>query len=295
MNKKLLDPKILSRFSNLYLLAKTGVEGFISGLHRGLYKGFSVEFYEHREYVPGDDIKYIDWKIYGRTDKLFLKTFKEEINLKCYIVLDTSNSMKFATNGISKLQYGIYLSALLSYIMINQRDAVGLITFDREIKHFISASAKRKHLYHLLEILENIKPEGETSIKSVMEKAIPSIKKRSLIIIISDFFDKPDELVKGILHFKHNHHEVICFQILDPMEVEFDYNGICEFYDMENGKKIPVNATSIKSEYQKLINEFLNHLKKNFVKNQIDYVVSRTDKPFDLFLYNYLKIRNKTK
>jgi len=295
MNKRLLDPKILSRFTNLYLLAKTGVEGFISGLHRGLYKGFSIEFYEHREYVPGDDIKYIDWKVYGRTDRLFLKTFKEEINLKCYIILDTSNSMKFSTSSISKLQYGIYLSALLSYLMINQRDAVGLITFDKKVRNFISASSKKSHLYYLLDVLEKVKPEGETSIKDVIENILPAIKKRSLIIFISDFFDNPEETARGILHFKHKHHEVICFQILDPAEVKFNYSGICEFFDLENGKKISVNATSIRREYQKLFNNFLDYLKKTFIKSDIDYVFSKTDTPFDIFLYNYLKIRNRTK
>ncbi|MCD6408191.1 DUF58 domain-containing protein [bacterium] len=292
---KLLDPKVLAKLSNLYLVARTAVEGLITGLHKGLYKGFSVEFYEHREYVPGDDLKYLDWKVFGRTDRLYLKTFREETNLRSYILLDISNSMNFSSLSITKLRYGIFLAASLSYLMVNQQDAVGLVTFDKEVRDFLKCSSTSTHLHSLLNILEGIKGGGETSIGEVIEKIVPSIKKRSLIILISDLLDNPENVIKGLSHFRHKHHEVIVFQILDPAEVYFPYEGSCEFFDLETNEKIAVDVPYVMETYRRIFREFLEGYRKSFSERNIDYQVALTDKPFDNFLYNYLNVRSKFK
>ncbi|HOK57180.1 MAG TPA: DUF58 domain-containing protein [bacterium] len=290
-----LDPKVLIKFSSLNLVAKKSVEGFLSGLHKSIYKGFSVEFFEHREYAPGDDIRYIDWKVFGRTDKLFLKTYKEETNVRCFILLDTSNSMAYKTGEISKIQYGVYLSACLSYLILNQKDAVGFVNFNNEIKNFLKASSSFSHFHNIIEILEKIKPEGQTSILSVMKKISSSIKKRSIIILISDLFDNPQDVIKGIAYFTHHHHEVIVFQILDHGEISLKGEGILEFFDIETEEKISVDNEFIKKKYKENIEKLINFYKKRFTEMKIDYKTAITTKPFDSFLYEYLKLRMRKK
>ncbi len=293
--KKLLDPKVLVKLSNLYLVARTVVEGFISGLHRSLYKGFSVEFFEHREYSPGDDLRYLDWKVFARTDRLYLKTFREETNVKGYILLDTSASMGYRSEEISKLEYGIFLAASLSYLMISQKDAVGLITFDKDINSFVKPMSTTLHLHNLIENLKNLKPGRETSLSDVLNKIAPTIKRRSLIILISDLFDDPQSVMKGLSHFKYKHHEIIVFHILDPSEIIFPFSGQYEFVDMETGERIVADADYIRGTYRNLLNEFLNFYKVNCSQKNISYALGRTDTPFDYFLYQYLSRRAKYK
>jgi uncharacterized protein (DUF58 family) len=294
-NTGYLDPKVLIKFSNLNLIAKKSVEGFLAGLHKSIYKGFSVEFFEHREYVPGDDIKYIDWKVFGRTDKLFLKTYKEETNVRCFILLDTSNSMAYKTWKLSKFQYGIYLSACLSYLILNQKDAVGFVNFNDKIQNFLKSSSSFSHFHNITEILENIKPEGQTSILSVMRKISSNIKKRSIIILISDLFDDPQNVIKGIAYFTHYHHEVIVFQILDPGELSLKEESILEFFDLETEKKISIDSEFVKKKYRENIGKLINFYKKRFAEMKIDYKTGITNRPFDDFLYEYLKSRIKQK
>jgi uncharacterized protein (DUF58 family) len=291
--KVLLDPKTLTKFSNLYLVAKTVVEGFIAGLHKSPYRGFSVEFSEHREYTPGEDLRYLDWKVFGRTDRFYIKVFKEETNLRCYIILDISNSMNYKSGSVTKVEYGTLLSAILSYLMIKQKDAAGLVTFDSDIKTFINPMSTTQHLHYLIETLEKIGPgEKKTSIGTVLNKIAQNIKKRSLIIIISDLFDDPVMTMRGISHFRHKHHEVVVFNILDPFEINLPFTGDCEFMDMETGEKLTVNALNIKNSYKKNLQEFLDNLRKNCTENNVDYIRTSTDNPFDYFLYNYLEKRH---
>ncbi|RKY30757.1 MAG: DUF58 domain-containing protein [Candidatus Omnitrophota bacterium] len=291
--KKLLDPKFLAKISNLYLVARTVVEGFISGLHRSLYKGFSVEFFEHREYSAGDDLRYLDWKVFARTDRLYLKTFREETNVKGYILLDTSASMGYRSKEISKLEYGIFLSASLSYLMISQKDAVGLITFDKDIKSFIKPMSTTFHLHTLIENLKNLKPGRETSLSDVLNKIATAIKRRSLIILISDLFDEPESVMKGLSHFKSKHHEIIVFHILDPYEISFPFSGNYEFVDMETNEKVAVDADYIRDTYRNLFDDFLDFYRVNCSKKNISYALGKTDTPFDYFLYQYLSRRAK--
>ena len=292
---KLLDPKVLTKLSNLYLVAKTVVEGFISGLHKSLHKGFSVEFSEHREYVPGDDLRYLDWKVFGRTDRLYIKVYREETNLQSYILLDTSNSMNYKSNSLSKLEYGVFLAASLGYLMVSQKDAVGLTTFDSEIKNFIKPAATTSHLHYFIENLKNVKPGKKTSLGDVLNKIAPYIKRRSLIILISDLFDDPEKVIKGLAHFRHKHHEVIVFQILDPAEIQFPFNGDYEFVDMETGERVKTDTSYIKNTYKNVFQEFLSQYRKSCSENNISYVKAVTETPFDYFLYRYLTRRVKYK
>lgn len=295
MEIKYLDPKILTKFSNLNLIAKKSVEGFISGIHRSIYKGFSTEFFEHRQYTPPDDIRYIDWKIFGRTDRLYLKTFREETNVRCYIILDSSNSMIFKTENLNKLQYGIYLTACLSYLMLYQRDAVGFINFDSEIRNFLRPSSSLIHYHNILKILEKIEPGGKTSILSVMKKISSILKKRSIIILISDLFENPLNVVKAVAYFVHHHHEVIVFQVLDYGEIFLKGKGNLEYFDLETDEKISVSSEFIKKNYRKNVEKFINFYKKSFGEMRVDYKIGITRKSFDKFLYEYLKIRTRHK
>jgi uncharacterized protein (DUF58 family) len=290
--ESLLDPKILVKFSNLYLVAKTVVEGFITGLHKSPYRGFSVEFSEHREYTPGEDLRYLDWKVFGRTDRFYIKVFKEETNLKCYIILDVSNSMNYKSGPVTKIEYGTLLSAVLSYLMIKQKDAVGLVIFDSDVKTFINPVSTTQHLHYLIQTLEKTRPgERKTSIGMVLNKVVQNIKKRSLIILISDLFDDPVTTMRGISHLRHKHHEVVVFHLLDPYETDLPFTGDCEFLDMETGEKLAANALSLKDSYRKNLQEFLDNIRKNCIENKVDYVKTITNNPFDYFLYNYLEKR----
>jgi len=293
--EEILDPKVLAKLSNLYLVARTVVEGFIAGIHRSIYKGFSVEFFEHREYSPGDDLKYLDWKVFGRTDRLYLKTFREETNLRSYLLLDISNSMNYKSDTVSKLEYGTFLAASLSYLMLKQRDAVGLVTFDSEVRTFIKPSSSPLQLHHLVENLKNINSKERTSIGEVLHKIAGNIKRRSLIILISDLLDNPNEIINGLTHFIHKHHEVIVFQLLDPAELSFPFRGQYEFVDLETKEKVRADALSIKPAYKKLFQEFLDFYKKSCAERKIDYVRGVTETPLNQFLYQYLNRRAQYK
>jgi len=287
----IFDPGTLIKFSNLPLIAKTVVEGFISGLHRSPHRGFSIEFSEHREYTPGEDLRYLDWKVFGRTDRFYIKVFKEETNLKAYILLDVSSSMNYASKSVTKLQYAIMLASILSYLMIKQKDAVGLVTFDTEIKDFIKPVSTVSHLQNIFGILEKIEPGKETSVGTVLDKIARNIKKRSLIILLSDLMDEQGSIVKGLSHFRYRHHEVIVLHLLDPAEIKLPFAGDCEFRDMESGEKVLANIDYIRETYHELMKEFLGSMRKSCAEKRIEYALAATDVGFDQFLYNYLKSR----
>ncbi|HNQ35519.1 MAG TPA: DUF58 domain-containing protein, partial [bacterium] len=217
-DRRLLDPAVLARLSNLYLVARTVVEGSLTGLHRSLHKGSSVEFAEHREYAPGDDPRYLDWRVFGRTDRLYVKTFREETNLKSLILLDASGSMAYRGRGLSKLEYAVYLAAGLSYLMVNQKDAVGLMVFDSAVRRMVKPASTSRHLHHLLEQLQVTAAAETTNLGEVLHTIAARARRRSLIILISDLLDDPERVLKGLVHFRHKYHEVLVFQVLDPVE-----------------------------------------------------------------------------
>ncbi len=293
VSSSIFDPKVLSRLSGLYLVAKTVVEGFITGLHRSMHRGFSVEFAGHREYVAGDDLRYFDWKVFGRTDRSYIKVFREETNVKTHILLDISQSMDYSSHQVSKKQYAVWLAASLSYLLISQKDAVGLILFDTEIRKMVKPGSTSTHLRQILTALENL-PEGKkTSLASVLHLIAPNIKRRSLIILISDLFDEPEAVIRGLAHFRHHHHEIIVFHILDQAEVEFPFSGQFQFLDMETGEKIDVDSLSLQAGYRQAITDFLLRYQRQCSATNISYARTVTQNPFDHFLYHYLSVRAK--
>tara|TARA_B100000945_G_C20426104_1_gene620584 strand:+ start:2010 stop:2906 length:897 start_codon:yes stop_codon:yes gene_type:complete len=296
MNKtgNVISPELVQRLNNLYLKARFVVEGFIVGLHKSPYHGFSVEFSEHRTYNPGDEIRYIDWKLWAKTERYFIKQFEEETNLKCYILLDQSLSMQYKSKNITKLEYAQILSASLGYLMIKQQDAVGITLFDNQIRHHITPKSKRSHLNSILSIMNNIKSGPETNIAPILHKTAEIIKKRGLVILISDLFDDPDEIMSGLKHFRHRGHEVIVFHVLDENELTLnDYKQRTNFLDIESNEKITTEPWHIQKEYQIEINKFCNYFKYNCNKNNIEYFRITTEKKLELALYEYLIKRKK--
>lgn len=292
--KKFLDPDVVSKLDNMELRARLVVEGFITGLHKSPFHGFSVEFAQHRQYMPGDETKHIDWNIFAKTDKYFIKQFEEETNLKSYILIDISKSMDYGSeNRIKKIEYTSYLASSLAYLLVKQRDAVGLITYDEDIKTFIPPHATKSYLKLILKELSDVKPEKKTFTSESLNKIAEQIKRRSLIMIFSDFFDDPQKVVNTFKHFRHNKHEIIIFQILDPMEIEFAFGKDAIFKDMESEEELTTQPFQLQKAYQKEMNKFLEFYRKECLMNQIDYVLLDTKTPFDIALMNYLKKRNK--
>ncbi len=290
-----LDPQYISQISGLDLRAKLVVEGFMAGLHKSPYHGFSVEFAEHRQYMPGDEIKHVDWKVYGKTNRFYVKQFEEETNLKCYLLMDCSASMGYASGGISKFDYATYLAAALAYLMIRrQRDAVGLVTFDEKIRSLMPARSVSSYLPEILLTLEKTRPGAGTRIADTLDTIAERIKRRALVLIFSDFFDENlDAVVQGLKHFRHRKHEVVLFHMIDAQEINFDFTEDSLFIDVESGDKLRTQPVHIKRSYQQLFQEFINTLKQTCRDHNIDYVPMPTDKPFDFALMNYLQKRGR--
>ena len=289
----ILTPDIISRLNNLSLKARFVVEGFIVGLHKSPYHGFSVEFSEHRAYGAGDEIRHVDWKLWGKTDRYFIKQFEEETNLKSYLLIDQSLSMTYKSGNVTKLEYAQILAASLGYLMLKQQDAVGLTLFDDEIRVNIPARSKRSHLNIILSKMQNIKPGPETIIAPVLHKTAEAIKKRGLIILISDLFDDPDEILSGLQHFRYKGHEVVVFHVLDPQELTLDFTQRTRFRDMESGEEIITDPWHIQSDYQKSMEQFCDYMKSMCRRRNIDYVRLSTDSPLDMALSEYLIKRKR--
>jgi len=289
----ILTPDIISRLNNLSLKARFVVEGFIVGLHKSPYHGFSVEFSEHRAYGAGDEIRHVDWKLWGKTDRFFIKQFEEETNLKSYLLVDQSLSMTYKSKKMTKLEYAQILAASLGYLMLKQQDAVGLTLFDDRIRVNIPARSKRSHLNIILSKMQNIIAGPETTIAPVLHKTAEAIKKRGLIILISDLFDDPDKVLSGLQHFRYKGHEVIVFHVLDPQEITLDFTQRTRFRDMESGEEIVTDPWHIQSDYQKSMEQFCDYIKSNCRQKNIDYVQLSTDLPLDMALSEYLIKRKR--
>ena len=288
-----MKPEVISKLAGIEIKARLVVEGFIAGLHRSPYHGFSVEFAEYRQYMPGDPLRNIDWKVYGKTDRYFVKEFEEETNLKAYLLLDISGSMGYSSNGVNKLEYSSYLCAALSYLMLKQRDSVGLVIFDQEIKKYIPPKSTLGHLHNLLRELDKLSPSVTTDISSTLHQMAERIKRRGLIILISDLFDQPEEIINGLKHFRHKKHEVIVFHILDPMEKSFAFEKEAVFRDVETKEQIWTSPWQIRKEYQNKLNELLSRYTLECRKSMIDYVQLDTQVPFDRALFAYLNKRQR--
>ncbi|MED5266861.1 MAG: DUF58 domain-containing protein [Candidatus Neomarinimicrobiota bacterium] len=291
--RKYLEPEMVARLSNMSLRARLVVEGYIIGQHKSPFHGFSVEFAEHRAYGPGDEIRHIDWKLYGKTDRFFVKQYEEETNLRSYILLDTSRSMEYKSNKISKLDYGNYLSAALAYLMINQQDGVGLTLFDNQIQTFIPPRSKPSHVNTILTHLDKIGSGKDTDVGIVLHEMAERIKKRGLIILISDLFDETENIINGLKHFRHNKQEIIVFHVMDRKELNFDFSNRTKFKDMETDEQITTEPWKIRKIYQKAIQSYQDELRLRCREQKIDYVPLFTDQNLDLALNEYLKKRQR--
>ena len=317
--KKFLQPSVISKLANIELKAKFVVEGFIAGLHKSPYHGFSVEFAEHRQYMPGDDLKYLDWKILGRTDRYYIKQFEEETNLKSYLIVDSSRSMHFRSSdsalvpksafgklfrkkepqntppksNITKLEYASYVAASLAVLMNFQKDAAGLVVYDEAIRTFIPPKATSQNLKQILNQLSAIVPSGKTNTASALNIVAERIKRRGLIIILSDLFDDQKAVINALKHFRHKKNEVIVFQVLDPLEMSFAIDSPTIFKDMETSKEMLSQPISVMNSYQDAVKEFIDTYKTACLSNNIDYVLLSTETPFDSALLEYLNKRRR--
>ncbi len=288
----ILDHDSLDRVSNLRLLARTVVESFISGQHRSVYKGYSVEFAQHRQYARGDEMRHIDWKVFGKSDRLVVKQYEEETNLRATICLDCSGSMGYGSGKETKLDFGRKAAAALAYLMIGQSDASGLITFDTEIRSQVPPRAAISHLSAILEELVNVKAGAETNLGTVMHRLCAQLKRRGLVILISDLFGPMDELVQALAHLHHKRHEVILFQVLDPAEFTFPFDTMAEFKSLEKSDhRVKLDAPRVRKAYLERFERFMRRLKEVCHQFRFDHVVLSTDQPFDGALSRYLKHR----
>jgi uncharacterized protein (DUF58 family) len=289
---KYLVPETVSKLSNISIIARTVVEGFITGLHKSPYKGFSVEFAEHREYSPGDDIRHLDWRVYARTDRYHVKQYEEETNLRTYLLLDTSRSMSYSSPGrLSKLEYGCYLAASLAYLVIHQQDSAGLVVFDSEIRNYIAPKSSPTHLKQILIQLDVTRGHGETEIGHSFHDLAEMLRRRGLIVVISDLLDETKSVLQGLIHFRHKRHEVVVFHVLDPFEINFPFEKLTQFVDMETDEKIQIDPRGLRQEYLANFSEFVNTYKKAFAENGIDYQMISTETPFERALASYLTKR----
>ena len=291
--RKYLRPETVALLNSMSLRARLVVEGYIIGHHRSPYHGFSVEFAEHRSYGPGDEIKHIDWKLFGKTDRLYVKRYEEETNLRAHIILDTSKSMLYSSAEVSKLSYANSLAASLSYLMINQQDAVGIAKFSDKIDTFIPPKARPSHLNLILSQLDDKYSGYDTQIGIVLHELADRIRKRGMVILISDLLDKPENIIKGLKHFRHQNQEVIVFHIKDRKESEFDFDTRTKFFDMETGEEIVTEPWHIRSNYNELISKLESNYKSNCRENHIDYVPLFTDQSLDIGITEYLIKRSK--
>jgi len=288
---RFVDPKVLQRVGNLELLARSVVDGFINGLHRAPFFGASIDFAEHRGYVPGDDIRRVDWRLYARTDRYYVKQYEADTNANFTILLDVSKSMSFTSHGVTKLEYASYLGACLAYLATRQRDRTGILTFDSDIVTHVPPSAK--HFNVVLHTMDRAKPEKPGHLSAPLTKMAEHFKRRGILLLISDFYDDPSAILDALKPLRFLGNDLIVFHVLDPQEIEFSYDEASAFQDLETGEQVPVVPDSFRKEYQRLVQEHINTLTQKFSEQRIDYALLNTKEPLDRALFAYLSSREK--
>jgi uncharacterized protein (DUF58 family) len=290
--QRYLNPQVLASLEGLDLQARMVVEGYVAGMHPSPYHGFSVEFAEHREYVPGDDIRHVDWKVWSKTDKLYLKQYEEETNLLLYLLLDTSESMSYASGqNVSKLRYAQFVAASLGYMVLQQQDSVGLAVFDDMVRRYLKPAGQPTHLKELLHVMDVTPARDKSDLGIVFHDLAERFKKRGVVAVFSDLFDDVPRIIAGLKHFRHRRHEVIVFHILDPAELEFPFRQTTLFKGMEGLPEILTEPHALRRAYQAEIGEFLSEIRKGCQMINIDYVPLRTDQELDTALSSYLASR----
>lgn len=295
--KNYLDPRVLNKITRLDLRARLVVEGFITGMHRSPYHGFAVEFAQHRQYVPGDEIKHIDWKVWSKTDRLYIKEYEEETNLQCTILLDCSKSMRYGEDdraSMSKFDYGATLAASLAYLLQRQQDAVGLVTFDNDIRLNMSASANPAHIKRIVHELEQTEPDHRTDVGDVFHSLAEQIRRRGLIVLISDLFADIATLTETLRHLRHRRHEVAVFQIMHEHEQSFPFTDNTKFRGLEIPQELLTEPRALRKAYLEAKDRFIDQVRRLCATSGIDFVQLTTDDPLDAALSSYLAFRQQT-
>ncbi len=289
-----LDPTVLGGIANLELRAKIAVEGFLNGLHRSPFKGFNVEFNEYRRYYQGDDIRHVDWKLYSRTDKVYIKQYEDETNVRCYLVLDCSASMRYGSDEISKLEFSKTLAASLAYFMMMQHDAVGLTTFNTEMRDYLPPRYRKTHLMKILTTLSALEANEGTDLTKPITEMGASLKRRSLIVVISDLLDDEESVIRALRHLRSRGNDVIVFHVMDHAELTFPFSQISEFVDMENSNRLTTSPAAIRKDYLAQLKKFCTYCRSQYQAANIDYCLLDTSEALDVALSSYLTKRAKS-
>lgn len=292
-SSRYFDPEILARVGFSPMLAKLVVEGFINGLHKSPFHGFSVEFADYREYVPGDDLKYIDWALYARTDHYYIKRFEDETNLRCTILLDSSASMAFGTGKLTKWDYSCFLASCLSYLVLRQQDAVGLALFGDTTGAIVRPKARSTHLRQLMKVMVDNAPTGGTNVATSLEQIIAGLKRRGLVVVVSDLIDEPEETLAGLRLLGAHGHDVIVFHIQDAAEAEFPFEGATLFRDMESGEELEIDPDAVRESYLGNMKQLTEFYSKGLADVGIDYHLINTRQRYDEALAVYLNYRSR--
>jgi uncharacterized protein (DUF58 family) len=288
---RFVDPVVLARIGNLELVARAVVDGFINGIHRSPYFGASVDFAEHRGYVPGDDIRRVDWKLYARTDRYYIKEYEADSNSNFAVLLDVSKSMGFGSRGVTKLEYGKMLAGCLTYLVHRQRDRVGLVAFDNDIVEFVPPSAK--HMDVALHVLDRLKPSNPGNLRAPLHKVAENFGRRGLLIVISDLYEEPDAVIDAIGPLRFRGHDMAVFHLLDPAELDFSFREPSAFEDLETGEQIPIVPDALADQYKSLVQAHVDALRERFSANRVDYTLLNTSSPLDHALFSYLSTRER--
>jgi len=288
---RFVDPRVLARIGNLELVSRSVVDGFINGLHRSPYFGASVDFAEHRGYVPGDDIRRVDWRLYARTDRYYIKEYEADSNSNFAVLLDVSKSMGFGTRGITKLDYGRMLAGCLTYLVHRQRDRVGFVAFDDDIVEHVPPSAK--HMDTVLHVLDRLQPSKPGNLRAPLHKMAEHFGRRGVLVLISDLYEDPDQVLEAVGPLRFRGNEIVVFHLLDPAELDFSFTDPSAFEDLESGEQIPIVPEALGDQYRELVKAHITGLTERFTANRIDYTLINTSSPLDHALFTYLTTRER--
>ena len=290
---RFLDPELLARIGSLELLARAVVEGFMSGLHRSPFTGFSTEFTEYRQYNQGDDLRYLDWRLLGRTDRYFIKKYRADTNTQCHLLVDTSASMSYTSGTVTKLQYAQFLCASIAYLLSRQQDAVGLVAFDQKVHTHVPARNRTGHMRTIFGHLSNLHAGGETKLTESLHQLAEALTRRGIVLIVSDFYDEPDRLKEALQHLRFKGHDLVAFQILDPNELDFSFTDpVLLLEDAETQEQMPVLPDVVMNGYRQRMRRHVDEMRQCAAANHVDFEMLTTRQPLDYALFSFLSKRS---
>jgi uncharacterized protein (DUF58 family) len=290
---RFLAPEVLARISSLELIARSVVEGFIAGLHRSPYLGFSTDFAEHRQYMPGDDLRHLDWKLLARTDRLYIKKYQGDTNARIHLLIDSSASMGYASGEVSKLQYAQYLASSLAFLGVRQHDSIGLVAFDEKVIEHVPPGSRSGHLRTVLGVIERLAPGRGTTIAEMLNRTAELLTRRGIVVLISDLYDEPEKIVEGLEHLRFRGNDVIVFHVMDQQELDFEFIEPVVLEDSETEEQLHVLPDVLRDEYLRTIRGHIEAIREGAARNRIDYEMHRTSEPLDASLFAYLARRSQ--